>query len=73
MATLYVIVRHSAKCKIFAFDRDRNNNAYYYYGDQYNGGNLFVMGLSNALAKGFYLIRKTGYENNLFSKHDDLF
>ena len=55
------------------FQDSSNNNAYYYYGDQYNGGNLFVMGLSNALSKGFYLIRKTGYENNLFSKHDDLF
>ena len=48
-------------------------HAYYYYGDEYNGGNLFAMGLSNALSKGFCLIRKTGYENNLFSKHDDLF
>jgi hypothetical protein len=25
----YLRNRHSEKCKIFAFDRDRNNNAYY--------------------------------------------
>jgi len=29
LATPYNIVRYSEKCKIFAFDRDRNNNAYY--------------------------------------------
>ena len=29
LATLYNIVRHSEKCKIFAYERDRSNNAYY--------------------------------------------
>ena len=36
-------------------------------------GNLFAMGWSMALSKGYYLIQKTGYENNLFIKQDDLF
>ena len=29
LAMVWAILRYSEKCKIFAFDRDRNNNAYY--------------------------------------------
>ena len=30
-------------------------------------------GLAEVAVEGFYLIQKTGYENNLFIKQDDLF